>query len=301
MKKPPKHAPRRIASTADLAKFQRLMAAAMMRPLTDEDGLQARWTDWRSMQEVAAEFVKPNDRLTSFERLEIYSKSYWFRLFDAIRDDCPGLISVLGDQPFNRLAQAYLARHPSSSFTLRNLCSKLESFMRAHPRLTAPHTALALDVARFEWAQTVAFDDVALPVVTAADLGGTPPSRLRLRLQPYVSLLDLSYPVDDYLIRIKRRDALRGNASNAPVALEPEKARRRKPVLPRRSRTYVAVHRLNNRLFYKRLEPAAFRILRALESGAPLSRAVASAGRAATPAKVRRWFKVWMALGWFGR
>ena len=43
------------------------------------------------MAEVAAEFIKPNDRLTSFERLEIYNRMYWFRLIDCVRDDCPGL------------------------------------------------------------------------------------------------------------------------------------------------------------------------------------------------------------------
>jgi len=31
--------------------------------------------------------------------------------------------------------------------------------------LSAPHTALALDVARFEWAQTVAFDAEKLPPI----------------------------------------------------------------------------------------------------------------------------------------
>ena len=161
MKRPPKHAPRRIASTADLRGFQRMMATAVTRPLTAADGMQPRWIDGRPMEEVAAEFVKPNDRLTAFERLQLYGRMYWFRLFDAIRDDCPGLMSALGERAFDRLAQAYLERCPSRSFTLRNLCSRLEGFIRAHPRLTAPRTALAAEIARFEWAQTVAFDGEA--------------------------------------------------------------------------------------------------------------------------------------------
>ena len=65
------------------------------------------------MDKVAAEFIKPNDRLTSFERLELYNQMYWFRLFDAIRDDCPGLLATLGEEAFGRLAQAYLAKCPS--------------------------------------------------------------------------------------------------------------------------------------------------------------------------------------------
>lgn len=299
MKRPPKHAPGRIASTADLRGFQRMMATAVTRPLTAADGLQPRWIDGRPMEEVAAEFVKPNDRLTAFERLQLYGRMYWFRLFDAIRDDCPGLMSALGERAFDRLAQAYLERCPSRSFTLRDLCSRLEGFIRANPRLTAPRTALATEIARFEWAQTVAFDGEAREVVRAPLLAATPASRLRLGLQPYVTLLDLRYPVDAYLIRVKRRGALRSEASNTPSAEAARRPAPRRAALPRPARTFVAVHRLNDRLFYKRLDPAAFRILSALARGRTLSRAVAAGGPGATPGRVRRWFKVWMALGWF--
>jgi hypothetical protein len=59
------------------------------------------------------------------------------------------------------------------------------------------------------------------------------------------------------------------------------------------------VHRHNNRLFYKRLDPAAFRILESLARGLTLSRAIAAAGPRVRPAQVRDWFTSWMALGWF--
>ncbi|HEY1792015.1 MAG TPA: DNA-binding domain-containing protein [Opitutaceae bacterium] len=298
MKKPPRHAPSRVASTSDLRLLQRLMAAAIVRPLDVDDRLQAVWIDGRTTQSVAEEFIKPNDRLSSMERLQLYSQMYWFRLFDAIRDDCPGLLAVLGEGAFSRLAQAYLAERPSRSFTLRNLCSRLEDFMRAHPRLTAPKTRLALDMARFEWAQTVAFDGVALPVVDPARLAKTPPSRLRLGLQPYVTLLDLSYPIDRYMLAIKKRDALRSEASNAPDS-KVSRRRVRQARLPRPGRTLVAVHRLDNQLYYKRLERPAFLILSALAAGSPLSRAVSASGKGAGPAEVQDWFRAWMALGWF--
>jgi hypothetical protein len=298
MKRPPKHAPSRIRTTGELREFQRMMAAAIVRPLTAADNLQPRWIDGRPMEKVAAEFVSPNDRLTSLERLQLYGRMYWFRLFDAIRDDCPGLIAALGEEAFARLSQAYLAHCPSRSFTLRNLCSRLERFILDHPRLTAPRTALASDIARFEWAQTVAFDGESLPVVDGATLARTPPSRLRLGLQPYVTLLDLRYPIDNFVIRIKRRDALRSEASNTPDSEAVRRAVRR-VAAPRPSRTFVAVHRHHNRLYYKRLDPAAFRILGALARGSTLSRAIAAAGPGVGPARVRNWFKTWMALGWF--
>jgi hypothetical protein len=298
VKQPPKHAPSRIASAADLRSFQRMMASALVRPLTAADGLQPRWIDGRPMEKVAAEFIKPNDRLTSFERLQLYSRMYWFRLSDAIRDDCPGLLAALGERGFGRLAKAYLARYPSRSFTLRDLCSRLERFILERPRLTAPRTALAAEIARFEWAQTVAFDGDSRPVVDASRLARTPPSRLRLGLQPYVTLLALRYPIDTYVIAVKRRDALRSEASNTPDAAAVRRTVRR-AAMPRPARTHVAVHRHDNRLFYKRLDPAAFRILEALSGGRTLERAVAAAGPRVRPAQVRAWFKAWTALGWF--
>src|SRR5579871_6686089 len=178
------------------------MATALVRPLTAEDGLQPKWIDGRPMEQLAAEFIKPNDRLTSFERLQLYGRMYWFRLYDAIRDDCPGLMAVLGEDRFWRLAQAYLTKCPSRSFTLRNLSSRLERFIARHPRLSAPRTALAVEVARFEWAQTVAFDDEARPVIAPERLAQVPPTRLRLGIQPYVTLLSLRYPVDRFVIAV---------------------------------------------------------------------------------------------------
>ena len=183
------------------------MASAIFRPLTERDGMQPRWMDGRLTKEIAAQFIRPNDRLTSFERLEIYNRVYWFRILDCLYDDYPGLRAILGEKKFMRLATAYLAKYPSSSFTLRNLGQHLESFLREEPRWIAPREELARDMARFEWAQVVAFDDAAEPSITTDDVLDTPPSKLRLRLQPYLSLLELNYAVDKFLLAVKKREA----------------------------------------------------------------------------------------------
>ncbi|HZP60981.1 MAG TPA: DNA-binding domain-containing protein [Opitutaceae bacterium] len=288
--------PARQRSTRDLKSLQRLMAAALMRPLTSANRLQSRWTDGRPMRAVAASFIKPNDRLTSFERLEIYARCYWFRLLDCLYEDCPGLRAVLGEKKFMRLAEAYLAEHPSRSFTLRNLPGRLERFLRRHPRLSAPHTALAIDVARFEWAQTVAFDGPAAAPLAPDQLAAANPARLRLGLQPYLSLLTLNYAVDDFILAVKKDGALRGEASHTPEGAPRARKARRVP-RPKPQRVYVAVHRHDNTLYYKRLEPAACRILRALGAGRTVAQAVAPV-RGVEPEQIQSWFKSWTELGW---
>lgn len=300
-------APARVDSTRDLADLQRAVWSLVSQPLTAANRMKPRTRDGRSTAAAVGEIVKPNDRLTSFERLEIYNRMYWFRVLDSLYEDCPGLRAVLGDRKFMRLAEAYLQKYPSRSFTLRNLPARLERFIREEPRWTRPHTALCRDLARFEWAQVEVYDGAALPRFTPDDLREANPAKLRLSLQPYLQLLELAYPVDDFLLAIKKREALlRGDASNAPTGVRTTKAP--KVPLPRRERCAVAVHRLDGRIYFKRLEPAAGKVLLALRAGEPLAAALAAgipartkASGAEIAAQVQGWFSSWMQLGWFCR
>jgi len=297
-------APARVDSTRDLAALQRAMWGLVSQPLTAASRMRPRTRDGRASAAVAAEIAKPNDRLTSLERLEIYNRMYWFRVLDSLAEDCPGLRAVLGEKKFLRLAEAYLQKYPSRSFTLRNLPSRLEQFIREEPKWTRPHTALCRDLARFEWAQVEVYDGGSRPLFRVEDLAGADPAKVRLALQPYLQLLLLDHPVDDFLIALKKREALlRGDASNAPTGLRPARARR--VPRPKRARCAVAVHRVDGRIYFKRLEPAACRVLLAIRDGQPLAAALAAglprgkAARAAWAATVQDWFRTWMQLGWF--
>ena len=88
----------------------------------------------------------------------------------------------------------------------------------------------------------------------------------------------------------------------------PQAKRRKKKVrLPRRERIHVAVHRYDNALYYKRLDPEAFAILRAIGQGATVEKACESALRkskgtdADWSRRLQQWFHDWSALGWFCR
>jgi len=62
----------------NLLEIQHRMLNAVMQPLTNDEQMQPHTRDGRSMHDVAAEFIKPNDRLSSFERLEIYNRHTGF-------------------------------------------------------------------------------------------------------------------------------------------------------------------------------------------------------------------------------
>jgi hypothetical protein len=287
---------------SNLVEWQRTMHAAITRPLAPGDRTQRRWFDGSSTAHAVAKLVKPSRTLRPVERVEIYNRMYWFRLLDSLAQDFPGLRSLLGEKKFWRLAERYLAACPSRSFTLRDLGSRLASFIARHPLLVASHAEAAHDLVRFEWAQIVAFDGPSRPRLTKKLLAGADAENLRFTLQPYLTILTCTHPVDEYVLAVKRNGALRTEASNAVTERSPTVDASGR--LKRAGRLSIAVHRLDNQLYYKRLDPEAARLLRAIKAGRTLAEACATAfSRSKLSADeqaktIQRWFTLWMRLGW---
>jgi len=286
-----------------LATLQRRVARAVMAPLSSSDRMRRLAPDGKPMSAVANQMIRPNDRLTSFERLEIYNRQYWFRVLDGFSDDFPGLRAILGDHRFDALSKHYLNDCPSRSYTMRDLGSRLESWLRKHPRYAPGRAQLALDMVRLEWAEIEVFDGASEPPVTSAVLVGADPSKLRLHLQPYIRLLDLRYPVDDLLLAIKH-DAPADIVSNAMEERQKRKkvsaAARLKP-----APVYLAIHRMDNTVYFRRLAREEFSILSVLHQGRTLERAIIAGFRSSTipmqerASRVAAWFQNWASLGWF--
>ncbi len=275
-----------------------------MQPLTAGEQMQRRTRDGRSMHEVAAGFIKPNDRLSSFERLEIYNRQYWFRVLAALEEDFRGLRAIIGPRRFETLSKAYLIDCPSESFTLRNLGSRLEWWLRSHPERIQPRAALALDMVRLEWAEIEAFDGAAEPVMVPGDVLASDPDP-QFRLQPYLQLLSLRYPVDDLLLAIRKDDSEGEMVSNA--VSERKQTRVRKVARQKPQAVFLVVHRFDYSVYFKRIEPEAFKFLNALREGKTLSAAVVLAfqGRDIPESKllgiIQSWFENWSSLSWFCR
>jgi hypothetical protein len=282
--------------------LQKLMARAVMRPLARDDSMQKKWSDGRPTKKIAESFIKPNDRLTSFERLEIYNRQYWFRVRNCFYEDYPGLRAILGDEKFEKLADEYLVQNPSQSFTLRNLGARLVKFLEANSKLVAPHKKLALDLARLEWAHTEAFDNEAKPPLKLDDLAGLDAAKIRLKLQPHLTLLKLENEVADFLVEIKKNSGLRSEASNAMEQNRRRKKSRTARGLKRKT-NFLAVHRFQDGVYYKQLEPGQFALLSALQNGESLQKAIARlAGLKISGdlgAVIQKWFASWASLGWF--
>jgi len=287
-----------------LRAIQRVFATSVTRPLTSSHQMQSKWIDGGSTREAVAKFIKPNDRLTSFDRLEIYNKQYWFRLLDCLYDDFPGLRALIGDERFHKMSIAYLTKYPSNTYALSRLGDRLEKFLKKEPHWLAPHQKLAMDVVRLEWAHIVAFDGEALPPLEIdALLDGGNPAKLRLGVQPYISFLACDYPVDNFVVSVRRREEPKGEASNA-IAENIKRKAIKTVKLPKPEKIFLAVHRVDYSVWYKRLEPEAYLICAALQKGLPLQTACERAFRRKKTdenfgATLQGWFAQWAAFGWF--
>jgi hypothetical protein len=290
----------------NLEELQRAVFDVIRQPLTASEGMRRRTLDGRAVEDIVDGIIKPNDRLTSFERLEIYNRVYWFRILSALGEDFPGLRAIVGQKKFDRLLTAYLTDHPSQSFTLRNLGSRLEAWLRQHPEFTPKNEQLALDMVRLEWTEIEAYDSSELPKLSEEDLRrqGEDP---RFHLQPYLKLLDLAYPVDDFLLTIRHAEGEdepeSDIVSNVVLMHTPQAPEKRLP-LPKRKKTYLAVHRQDDSVYFKRLDAERFALLRALQEGKSLSQAIEAAipwskRPEGVAEKLHDWFANWASLGWF--
>jgi len=290
-----------MTSAMSLEELQRTMGAAVMQPLTADEQMQTRNSSGQPMSEVAGQFIHPNSRLTAFERLEIYNRQYWFRLQGAFAEDFPALRSVIGSVRFDALTIAYLEAHPSRSFTLRNLGSHLHGWLQRNSHWAGPRLALALDVVAIEWACIEAFDNAEFPTLTADQVASIH-GESRLALQPHVRLLSLAYPADDLVLAMHQQQKREvSEAGSRPESEDNQPAERMR--LRKRS-TWLAIHRSDLSIYYRRLTQPEYRMLAALRDGFTLAEALETAfidsrlTASSRIGRVRQWFSNWAELGW---
>jgi hypothetical protein len=276
-----------------LLEVQTRMALAIFAPLTGSDRIDPG---------ADAAYIKPNRRMSSAQRLEIYSRSYWFRILDSLHADFPGLRTVIGERAFHDLSRAYLAECPSRSFTLRDLGSRLVEWLERNPRYGGSCQALAIDMARLEWAHIEAFDNAAEKALAPGVLLELGPD-FRARLQPYIRLLGLKYPVDDLRIQVNSADEERGAASNAALKQKHDNTTR-PAVHLRPDRIFVAVHRLDETVYYRRLAHKEYLVLEAISGQISIREAIEGAFEASSASveeqqtMLEEWFANWARLGW---
>lgn len=155
-----------------------------------QDGLLGR------SREILAH-VQGNAREDAAAMFHVYQHAYWARLVESLGVDFAGLKALAGDAAFDRLARAYIARHPSVDPSIRWAGRLLPEFLGMEaPWRDDPWWT---DMARFDWALAHAFDAADAPAATLAQLAVVPPEfwgGVRLKLHPTLDSFAVSTPVD---------------------------------------------------------------------------------------------------------
>lgn len=133
--------------------------------------------------------------LSPATRVGLYAEMYWLRHVGVLREHCPHVRTVLGDEAFDVLAARYLAAHPSTSADLGRFGLWLGAFLDEHP---VPGLPWLGSLARLELARVEAFvapDGEVLEPGALAALGPESFPHARLTAGPSVRHLALTHDV----------------------------------------------------------------------------------------------------------
>ncbi len=205
--------------------------------------------------------------LSARERLGVYTGGYVLRLLECMRADFPVLRDFVGDSVFDAFAKAYLITRPPGSPSLYDLGADFPRFLEeTKPKregldaglgdmLDLPGELARIERARAEVTRARGTEDdpaAAEPLSPFAVFG----EELTLRATPCLRLLELKFPLVDFLKSVERGE-------------------RPAPPAPRPS--FAALGRANYRLHMEELTPWRYAFLKACERPTSLYEAVRSA------------------------
>jgi hypothetical protein len=262
-------------SDAGLARVQAWLQASIVAHARPRDAAAAEL-------EPADVHVRPSGTQSAAERVAIYGEAYLARLTGVLAEDFVAVRALVGCAGFEGLVRGYLIDHPSRSFTLSLLGRHLPDWLAARGD---DHSSSLADVARVELAMARAFDaprETALTPAAFAAEGVDPDPTLRIVAAH--EILDLAHAANDAV-----------TAARAGEHVEP----------PLRRTTRILVWRKDHVVWRRELSPAAFALLRAIERGAALSRAIDEAWSASgreldgLEDRIPRWLAEWSEDGLF--
>jgi hypothetical protein len=191
--------------------------------------------------------VLGDERLSAEARVDIYANMYFYRIRDALKEDFPATLAVLGDDNFHNLVTGYLLEYPPSEPSISHCGRYLADYLRDHPICEdAPFVA---DVAKLERAVVEVFHGIDAAALEPDALRATPPEdwpAMKLGIHPAAQILALEWRVSELLRAV-------------------EEGHPWKPA--ERGAVKVLVWRRNARVFYRDLERAEADALEAASRG----------------------------------
>ena len=148
-----------------------------------------------SVNDDIADLVIDQGSLDRYSRLDIYKNAYIVRLTKCIESDHPILAIYLGDELFEKLANGYVAEHPSIYISLRQYGDHLPDYLSQHePFKSVP---ILTEIATFERMMMSAFDaadtDQRATVEQLQKIAPDDWPTIQLEFHPSVSVFEASW------------------------------------------------------------------------------------------------------------
>jgi hypothetical protein len=228
-----------------LRKLESLLYRLITAPSGVAEGLAAE----RDLDAAALDaIVHGDERLSAEARVDIYANMYFYRILDALKEDFPATLAVLGADNFHNLITGYLLEYPPTQPSISHCGSHLAVYLRDHPmRERAPFVA---DLARLERASAEVFHGPDAAALEPNSLRAIAPAdwpALKFKLNSSAQILALDWRVSELLRAVEEQ---------------------REWQAPGQSAVKVLVWRSNARVFYRDLEPAEADALEAASRGA---------------------------------
>jgi hypothetical protein len=264
----------------ELPRLERWMQAVIVHPGAVEKAVRARSATRHMAVAEACRAILPSKTMEPLERLAVYQGMYPLRMHGALQADYPGLEAFLGHERFLDFVLAYVAVHPSHSYTFARLGDHVPEFLRRTRRFgPAP---FLYDLARLERAVTEVFE--------VDEEGSERPSRPPRHVAEDWKSRRFATPPTLRLLAFRHA---------AGAALDALKAGKRPQTRPRA--TWAALHRRRYAVYRLDLAREEFYLLGALAKGLTLGAALRAAARACrrplSPRAVTRAFRVFTAEG----
>jgi len=198
----------------ELAELQALLYRLIVAPNGVADAL-ANDGDATNLESI----IIGDSRMSAAARAEIYSGAYFYRLLDALKEDFPATLAVMGGDEFHNLITGYLIAYPPTEPSLLYAGRYLADYFDQSPMLTRwPYIA---DLARLERALIESFHAADFMTLDRAAVEAIAPHdwpSLKLRFHPATHFLDAQWRVDE-IVRAVAQDSEPPQALALPVRI----------------------------------------------------------------------------------
>jgi hypothetical protein len=178
----------------------------LYQSITDPDGTKESIGEERGLAAGVLEaLVYGDERLSTFERVDIYANAYFYRLLDCLGEDFPTTLAVVGTDNFAALVKEYLLEHPPTEPSILYAGLYLADFLNDHP--FAERWPFIADLARLERAVLDVFHAADAPALSLETLHAVPSEEwpaLKLRTHLAVEIVHSEWRIADVLHTVEQ-------------------------------------------------------------------------------------------------